>query len=102
MYSVASLRESRLMYRTSEGMREISQVMSKDSTTMATVAILGAMFLPTSMVATIISAVLIGQGSVGSVAKKLGILLGVSVPMTIALIILLNNKWPIRRTRRIY
>jgi hypothetical protein len=114
MYSVASLRENRLMYRTSEEMRAInvlmkndsatmakdSKTMTKDSGTMAAIALLGAVFLPTSMVATIMGAVFDGQENTGSAGKVLGVLFGVSVPITISLIILLYKNLPIRRNWR--
>lgn len=57
-------------------------MMSRDSFKMATLALMGALFLPTSMVATITSAVYEHKQTAGGTVKSLGVLLAVSVPLT--------------------
>jgi Mg2+ and Co2+ transporter CorA len=85
-YNLAGLRDNRVMHRTSEYTRAISEAMSRDSSKMATIAWIGVIFLPTSIVASVISAIY-GQGdSAGKSASILGILLAVSIPLTIVLI----------------
>lgn len=86
IYSVAALRDHRLMYRNSEFTRIISEAMSQDSSKMATIAWIGVIFLPTSMVATVISAVYGNGETAWKMVKSLGILLAVSIPMTVILI----------------
>lgn len=54
---------------------------------MATIAWIGIILLPTSIVATVISAVYGNGESTTKTMKLLGILLAVSIPMTVILII---------------
>jgi hypothetical protein len=65
--------------------------MGQDSSKMAAVAWIGAVLLPTSMVATIMGAVRDGEETVGKVVKVLGILFAVSIPFTIALVLAYQN-----------
>jgi hypothetical protein len=86
MYSIAALRDNRLMHRSTEFTRIISEEMRRDSSKMATIAWIGIIFLPTSLVATVIGAVYQNGESAVNTVKSLGILFAVSFPTTVILI----------------
>src|SRR6266702_8845591 len=101
IYSVAALRDHRLMHRNGEFTRIISEAMSQDSSKMATIAWIGVIFLPTSMVATVISAVYVNGEAAWKMAKSLGILLAISIPMT-GILIFSYQKLIEPRSRRVF
>ena len=82
IYALSSLRTQHTAHRTSLQTHTLSTLMARDSFRMATLALMGALFLPTSIVATITSAVYEHKQTAGGTAKSLGVLLAVSTPLT--------------------
>jgi hypothetical protein len=64
-------------------MREDSRFMRRDSSTMALIAWVGIILLPTSLVATIIGAVYETGEKANKMPIKIGILFAISIPATI-------------------
>ncbi|KAH6711954.1 hypothetical protein BKA61DRAFT_98594 [Leptodontidium sp. MPI-SDFR-AT-0119] len=91
-YGLASLRDNHAMTQNSQAtlsindtMKTDSHFMRRDSSRMALIAWIGIILLPTSLVATVISAVSDTGENASKMPTKMGILFAVSVPMTIVL-----------------
>lgn len=98
--SEATLSIGDTMKTDSKIMREDSHFMRRDSSRMALIAWIGIILLPTSLVATIISAVSETGEKASKMPIKIGILFAVSVPMTIVFAVWFK-KYLEPRSRRI-
>jgi len=81
--SEATLSISNTMKTDSKIMRQDSSLMRRDSSRMAMIAWIGIILLPTSLVATIISAVYQAGESARKMTMKIGILFAISIPVTV-------------------
>ena len=82
-YNIAALRDSLASKQTEESMKVLNEQIKEDSQEMRVLAFIGIVFLPTTLVATMVSAAYEDGRAGSAIWKVVGIILSISLPITL-------------------